>query len=150
MRTFLKGRVIEYDIQELFKHPKEFTTAKLLAKHQPLKSKKRKLPYLKENSPNRPTLKEIINFKSNNNIPTNQTKTYVMKNKRSGLYKIGKSNNPKYREKTLQSEEPNIVMIKVWNKDIEAQLHKEYKNFRVRGEWFKLNKIQVQYICTQY
>tara|TARA_R110002050_G_scaffold10521_1_gene35996 strand:- start:292 stop:420 length:129 start_codon:yes stop_codon:yes gene_type:complete len=38
-------------------------------------------------------------------------KTYLQKNTRNGLYKIGKSNNPKVREKTLQGEEPEIKMV---------------------------------------
>ena len=78
------------------------------------------------------------------------TKTYLMKNKRNSLYKIGKSKNPKHREKTLQSQEPEISIVKIWNKDIERDLHIKYDEYRVRGEWFKLNKIQVKYICTKY
>jgi len=77
-------------------------------------------------------------------------KTYLMKNKLNGLYKIGKSINPKYREKTLQSQEPEIEMVKVWQKDIENDLHFKYKKYRKRGEWFKLNKTQVKHICTKY
>ena len=78
------------------------------------------------------------------------TKTYLIKNKRNGFYKIGRSNNPKRREKTLQSEEPDIVMVKVWDENIESKLHKKYNKQRLRGEWFDLNKVQVRYICTNY
>tara|TARA_R110000744_G_scaffold378018_1_gene493630 strand:- start:11 stop:637 length:627 start_codon:yes stop_codon:yes gene_type:complete len=77
-------------------------------------------------------------------------KTYIIKNQENGLYKIGRSNNPRHREKTLQAETPNVIMIKIWNKDIESKLHKEYSKYRRRGEWFKLTKIQVHYICTHY
>ncbi len=73
-----------------------------------------------------------------------------MKDENTGYYKIGKSKTPKQRERTLQSEKPSIKMIKVWNNNIEKFLHNEYKEFRVRGEWFKLNNIQVKYICTKY
>jgi len=76
--------------------------------------------------------------------------TYIIKNKRNNLYKIGRSSNPKNREKTLQSEEPLIEIIKTWNEDIEYELHSNYKEYRVRGEWFKLSKTQVRYICTKY
>ena len=79
-----------------------------------------------------------------------KTKTYLMKNKLNGLYKIGKSINPKYREQTLQSQEPEIEMVKVWEEDIENVLHTKYKKHRKRGEWFKLNKVQVKHICTKY
>ena len=75
---------------------------------------------------------------------------YIMKDSINGLYKIGKSNNPKIREKTLQSEKPSINMIKVFDKNIEKELHNRYKRERVRGEWFNLNKIQLRYICTHF
>ena len=77
-------------------------------------------------------------------------KTYLMKDNINGLYKIGYSINPNQRERTLQSEKPNIKIVKIWNKDIEKELHKNYKANRVRGEWFDLNKIQVKYICTKF
>ena len=66
-------------------------------------------------------------------------KTYVMYNNRTGMYKIGRSNNPKHREKTLQSEEPDVELIEQTNIDIESILHKKYKDKRVRGEWFNLS-----------
>jgi hypothetical protein len=78
------------------------------------------------------------------------SKTYLIKNKRNGLYKIGRSKDPESREKTLQSEEPNIIIVKVWDKNIESELHKMYAKQRLRGEWFELSKIQVRYICTNY
>jgi hypothetical protein len=81
-------------------------------------------------------------------ITTKPTQTYLMKNKRNGLYKIGRSINPLQREKTLQSEEPEIEMVKVWEDNIESILHRKYTDQRVRGEWFELNKTQVKYICT--
>ena len=74
--------------------------------------------------------------------------TYLIKNKRNGLYKIGRSKNIKQREKTLQSEEPEISVIKTFDSDIESILHSKYSDYRVRGEWFKLSKIQVKYICS--
>tara|TARA_R110000782_G_scaffold68732_1_gene138369 strand:+ start:189 stop:776 length:588 start_codon:yes stop_codon:yes gene_type:complete len=77
-------------------------------------------------------------------------KTYLIKDNINGLYKIGYSINPKQREKTLQSEKPDIKIVKIWNKDIEKQLHKSYKEHRIRGEWFKLNQIQVKFICSKY
>jgi hypothetical protein len=76
--------------------------------------------------------------------------TYIMKDEVNNLYKIGKSINPKHREKTLQSEKPSIKMIKIFDKDIEKELHSKYKKYRKRGEWFDLTHIQVQYICKHY
>lgn len=80
----------------------------------------------------------------------NQSKCYILKDENTGMYKIGKSKDPKNREKTLQSEKPTIKMIKVFKKDIESKLHNIYKSQRVRGEWFNLTKLQVHYICTHY
>jgi hypothetical protein len=79
-----------------------------------------------------------------------KSKTYLLKDKNTGFYKIGKSVNPKNREKTLQSEKPTYELLKVWDKNIEKELHEKYATQRVRGEWFDLNKIQIKYICTHY
>ena len=89
-------------------------------------------------------------FFESSNITYNNTKTYLIKNRRNGFYKIGRSKDPLKREQTLQSEEPDIVMVKTWDKDIESLLHKDYKDYRVRGEWFELSKAQVKYICTNH
>jgi hypothetical protein len=104
------------------------------------------------------TSEDFINFKKiikGNDIIEKpvihkESQTYLMKNRRNGLYKIGKSTTPAYRERTLQAEEPEIEMVKVWDDNIEDTLHKKYKKHRVRGEWFKLTKPQVKYICTHY
>ena len=73
-----------------------------------------------------------------------------MKDKQNGLYKIGKSVNPKYREKTLRSEKPDIKMIfstEERRSFSESTLHVCFREYRVRGEWFKLTQAQVRYIC---
>ena len=77
-------------------------------------------------------------------------KTYIMIDHNTGYYKIGKSKNPKFREKTLQSEKPTIEMIKIFNRDIEKQLHKEYKEHRIRGEWFSLSGQDINRIVSVY
>ena len=70
---------------------------------------------------------------------------YLMNDTANGYYKIGMSNNPEYRETTLQSEKPTIV--KVCQKKfpsrriaqaIESALHRVYESKRIRGEWFSL------------
>lgn len=77
-------------------------------------------------------------------------KTYIIKDCNTNLYKIGCSIDPLKREKTLQSEKPNIKIIKIFENYIEKELHIKYNDFRVRGEWFNLNNIQIKYICTHY
>lgn len=90
----------------------------------------------------------IVKPKRKNNISNRFC--YVMKNRRNGLYKIGYSTNPKDREATLQAEEPEIQLIKVFENNHESELHNKYREQRVRGEWFELSKSQVKYICTAY
>lgn len=92
--------------------------------------------------------KKKENKKKENKIQTQ--KSYIIKDKNTGLYKIGKSNNPKNREKTLQAEKPTYELIKIFNKNWETHLHKKYKQQRLRGEWFNLSKIQIEYICRHY
>ena len=75
---------------------------------------------------------------------------YIMKDKANGLYKIGKSVNPRQRESTLQSEKPTISMVfKTEERDgfSEKTLHAKYAGQRKRGEWFHLTPAQVRYIC---
>lgn len=71
----------------------------------------------------------------------NEHYVYLLINCRNGLFKIGRSKNPLKREKTLQAEEPEILLIKYWvaDKTFENQMHKFFYQKRVRGEWFKLN-----------
>lgn len=82
--------------------------------------------------------------------PERATYVYIMKDEHNGLYKIGKSVNPKYRERTLQSEKPSIKMVfstKERDDFSESSLHSEFAEFRIRGEWFDLTPCQVRYIC---
>ncbi len=70
---------------------------------------------------------------------------YIMKDLSNGYYKIGISNNPEYRERTLQSEKPTIELLE--SKEfasrklataIESAIHSAYQQHRLRGEWFDL------------
>lgn len=68
-------------------------------------------------------------------------------------YKIGISNNPKYRERTLQSEKPTIEKLaakkypsRTIARTIEDSLHKVYQDKRIRGEWFYLDRTEVDEI----
>jgi hypothetical protein len=75
---------------------------------------------------------------------------YLMKDKANGLYKIGKSIDPKHRERTLQSEKPSIHMVfSAQERDDfnEKSLHRRYAEHRKRGEWFSLTPAQVRFIC---
>lgn len=76
---------------------------------------------------------------------------YLMFNSKTHLVKIGKSKNPGFREKTLQSEEPEITMIAVWEAtdQVERNLHQQYQHKRIRGEWFKLSFEELREIKAQ-
>lgn len=79
--------------------------------------------------------------KSNNYV-------YIMFDSNTGYFKLGRSKNPAYRERTLQSEKPTISIV-YFSKaeiDIEKQLHEKYKQKRIRGEWFSLTVKDVEEI----
>ena len=66
---------------------------------------------------------------------------YLMINTDTSLIKIGYSKDPIYREKTLHSKEPQIYLIACWNanRQVETQLHRKFRQYRIRGEYFKLS-----------
>ncbi|WP_291138615.1 GIY-YIG nuclease family protein [Flavobacterium sp. UBA7663] len=80
----------------------------------------------------------------------NSEYVYLMVNSYSGYIKIGRSKNPRYREKTLHSQEPTISLIAQWqcSKHIEKELHEKFKSKRVRGEWFRLQLNDLKEIET--
>ena len=79
---------------------------------------------------------------------------YLMVDTTNNFYKIGISNDPKYREHTLQSDKPTIELIcakafpsRVIAEAIESALHKAFSKKRIRGEWFNLTDEDVRYLC---
>lgn len=72
---------------------------------------------------------------------------YLMRH-RNGLTKIGRSHNPRAREKTLQAEDPFLELIYKaeslgW---LEKRFHDMFADDRVRGEWFELPDHRVDWI----
>ncbi len=69
---------------------------------------------------------------------------YLMHEATTGFYKIGVSKKPNVRERTLQSQKPDINMLyhRQYKKkkafSIERKLHKLFSSKRIRGEWFEL------------
>ena len=98
------------------------------------------------------SLKEI----SKDNCPTKSsnffTKVYLMIDKNTGYYKIGRSKNPIYREKTLQSEKPTIELLLWWDAMIkdERKLHNMFSEKRIRGEWFDLSGSDIEVIKNHF
>jgi len=77
-------------------------------------------------------------------------KTYIMFDKSTNLYKIGRSINIQFREDTLAGKIPLIITILYNNDDLEIILHREYKTKRIRGEWFRLSADDVLDIINRY
>lgn len=78
---------------------------------------------------------------------------YLMLDTTNNYHKIGISNKPVYREKTLQSEKPTIEMVcakRFPNRKIAASfeqaLHQAYSEKRIRGEWFDLSNKEIKEI----
>ena len=83
----------------------------------------------------------VINTSSINKAESSTINfVYIMHNRNNNYYKIGRSIKPEFREKTLQAEEPDIIILEKWeaNSSIELHLHKKFKHRLIRGEWFKL------------
>jgi len=83
---------------------------------------------------------------SHGNDKSTRCYVYLMEDTANGRYKIGMSKKPEYRERTLQSEKPEITLIcsKMYSsrdeaRKIEKELHQRFKNNRIRGEWFNLS-----------
>lgn len=79
-----------------------------------------------------------------------EQKTYIMIDRNTNYYKIGKSLNPLKREKTLQSEKPTIELLFVCDNNVEKVIHKEYNEKRIRGEWFDLKENDILDLITNY
>jgi len=65
---------------------------------------------------------------------------YLMEDLRNGLFKIGQSQTPEKRERTLQSEVPEVSLrfYMPAHDSAESELHEMFSGKRVRGEWFQL------------
>ena len=87
-------------------------------------------------------------------IDSSKTSTcyvYLMIDTTNNYHKIGISNNPKYREHTLQSDKPTIELLcakeypsRAIAEAIESALHKTYAGKRIRGEWFNLSLSDIE------
>jgi len=73
----------------------------------------------------------------------------------TGYYKIGVSKTPIIRERTLQSQKPDIelLFIEQFSKKeaykFEKKLHNYFKKKRLRGEWFSLSEKDVDIFLKQ-
>lgn len=77
-------------------------------------------------------------------------KTYLIKDKMTGYYKIGRSVDPERRLSDLSIANPSISLHMVIFDDVELTLHKKYSSFRRIGEWFRLSEKEIEEIKTDY
>lgn len=73
-------------------------------------------------------------------------KTNAMHN----VYKVGRSINPKVREKTLAAEKEDVELLFVCEQNIEKELHSLLNEYRVRGEWFFIKETELAKIVEKY
>lgn len=65
----------------------------------------------------------------------------------SGYFKVGLANNVSARKKALQTSNPHTLKVRYYvklrsradAKKVEAMMHKRFKKFQKRGEWFSAN-----------
>jgi hypothetical protein len=75
---------------------------------------------------------------------------YIMQDLRNGAFKIGRSNTPGKRERTLQSEVPEIVMrLSIPADEVhERHLHGYFESKNMRGEWFALEPSDLVWVIS--
>lgn len=107
------------------------------------------------NLPSRKTLDSYRNDLKEQSNEAEICHVYLMVDTVNGFHKIGISNKPEYRERTLQSEKPSIELIaskqfpsRVIAESIEKALHNSFKQRNIRGEWFQLTQDEIEQIKT--
>ena len=60
--------------------------------------------------------------------------TYLMKDKVTGLVKIGSTSDIKTRYRTLSCGNHNLLVIATIDENIENELHRRFSNKKVKGE----------------
>ena len=75
--------------------------------------------------------------------------TYFFHNPATGLTKIGKTKNPLARFKVIKAKETGALeCVCLLKGDLELNLHAKYQEFRVVGEWFKLDQTMIDSIVS--
>lgn len=81
-------------------------------------------------------------------------KTYVLIDRISGFYKIGKTSDVRKRVQILSCGNPNIELLLVIDSDVESELHNKFNNKLVKGEWYALSHKDIDFIrrkwCEKY
>lgn len=103
---------------------------------------------------------DIINSFKDNDVDSKDIKQQITENHIQfvEIFKIGESNNPEQRLKTLQTG--NMRKLKIYKlirfnsktlaQAFESNLHRIYKSTRILGEWFKISKNDIDNICANF
>ena len=93
-------------------------------------------------------------------IDTSTGWCYVFYSPTTGLYKIGKSNNPFERMQSIEMQSAieikYLIGIGLFNEEDHSQhteesfLHKQFKSIRVKGEWFSLEFDSLSWIYERW
>lgn len=82
-----------------------------------------------------------------------QKELYIYVMRCGNRIKIGFSNDPESRRKTLQTGNPDEVIVE-WTrqrddaKKLEHHLHRKFRKFCVGGEWFDADKLELNKIIS--
>ncbi len=86
-------------------------------------------------------------FEQQSSIDKKNDFLYLMKHT-NGLVKIGRSSNPRLREKTLQAEDPRLNLLAQFKEcgKYEKRMHAIFSDLRIRGEWFQLSDHHIEWV----
>ena len=113
---------------------------KTIKRHSEKKYKKKK-PTKKRATTKKTTSKTIVPRRKKKTYPSHEKKlvyTYVLKDIKRNIYKIGKTADPHARFKSL-CVPGKVLPIALVKKDVEDILHKEYAENRIFNEEYRMN-----------
>ncbi len=74
-------------------------------------------------------------------IATSTICTYFLRCETTGLIKIGRARNVERRAMSIAYASPTkITLLGLIRADVEGDLHAEFADARIKGEWFRLDK----------
>jgi Meiotically up-regulated gene 113 len=77
---------------------------------------------------------------------------YFIQAGRYGPVKIGISKNPRKRLRALQVPNPKpltLLGVMEGDSDTEKEVHREFRNSRIRGEWFSISPELLRFIDSE-
>lgn len=89
-----------------------------------------------------------------NKVDNSNTNVYLIKDTKTGLIKIGSSNNPERRLVELKNQYENddlvlVAYVENVEQKLETEIHNNYKNQNKINEWFELSNEDVQEIIER-